>query len=85
MTLLSNMSSTEQSAVGLDSLRVSVRKVLSTSFELAVDFAVSSGIHILFGPSGAGKTTLLDCIAGISTPNSGRVSVLEVTRSDEAR
>jgi molybdate transport system ATP-binding protein len=84
MTLLSNMSSTEQSAVGLDSLRVSVRKVLSTSFELAVDFAVSSGIHILFGPSGAGKTTLLDCIAGISTPNSGRVSVLGHVLFDSA-
>jgi molybdate transport system ATP-binding protein len=78
------MSSTEQSAVGLDSLRVSVRKVLSTSFELAVDFAVSSGIHILFGPSGAGKTTLLDCIAGISTPNSGRVSVLGHVLFDSA-
>ena len=31
-------------------------------------------IGVVFGPSGAGKTTLLRLIAGLTTPDSGRVS-----------
>ena len=42
-------------------------------FLLEVDFRSAPGITILFGPSGAGKTTLLDCIAGLTTPDSGRI------------
>lgn len=33
------------------------------------------GITILFGASGAGKTTLLDCIAGLTSPDAGRIAV----------
>ena len=33
------------------------------------------GITALFGPSGAGKTTLVDLIAGLDTPQSGRIVV----------
>jgi molybdate transport system ATP-binding protein len=43
-------------------------------FVLEVSFDVGAGITILFGPSGAGKTTLLDCIAGLKTPEAGRIS-----------
>jgi molybdate transport system ATP-binding protein len=43
-------------------------------FNLEVDFTAEAGITILFGASGAGKTTLLDCIAGLTTPNSGRIT-----------
>jgi molybdate transport system ATP-binding protein len=88
MTLLNNTSTTEPAAQTPSpppGLRVSVRKVLSTGFELSVDFALSSGINILFGPSGAGKTTLLDCIAGLSTPDSGHVSVHGQVLFDSAR
>jgi molybdate transport system ATP-binding protein len=42
-------------------------------FLLEVDFHSAPGFTILFGPSGAGKTTLLDCIAGITTPETGRI------------
>jgi molybdate transport system ATP-binding protein len=38
-------------------------------------FRAAPGFTILFGPSGAGKTTVLDCIAGLSKPDSGRISV----------
>jgi len=53
------------------------RKLVSESgsFELDVAFVVRSGITILFGASGAGKTTLLDSIAGLATPDAGRIAV----------
>ncbi|MGH9498231.1 MAG: molybdenum ABC transporter ATP-binding protein [Terriglobales bacterium] len=44
-------------------------------FLLAAECVCEPGITILFGASGAGKTTLLDCIAGLATPDSGRIAV----------
>jgi molybdate transport system ATP-binding protein len=43
-------------------------------FSLDVEFSAEPGITILFGSSGAGKTTLLDCLAGLITPQSGRIA-----------
>lgn len=60
---------------GSEGLSVRIHKRLGDSFDLDLAFAAPPGITILFGPSGAGKTTLLDCIAGLSTPDSGRISV----------
>ena len=45
------------------------------AFCLDVEIAATPGFTIPFGPSGAGKTTLLDCIAGLLTPDTGRISV----------
>jgi len=47
----------------------------SRDFELHAAITIPPGISILFGPSGAGKTTLLDCIAGLTTPDSGRIAI----------
>jgi molybdate transport system ATP-binding protein len=44
-------------------------------FVLDVSFEALPGFTILFGPSGAGKTTLLDCVAGLTTPDSGHISI----------
>src|SRR5580704_12893146 len=44
-------------------------------FLLEVEFQAAAGFTILFGPSGAGKTTLLDCVAGLTTPDSGRIAI----------
>lgn len=44
-------------------------------FVLDVAFESRPGFTILFGASGAGKTTLLDCVSGLTTPDSGRISV----------
>ena len=42
----------------------------------AVDFDVSLGSTVsLLGPSGCGKTTMLRSIAGLETPNAGRISI----------
>ncbi|HYM77547.1 MAG TPA: ATP-binding cassette domain-containing protein [Candidatus Dormibacteraeota bacterium] len=46
-------------------------------FTLDVAFEAAPGFTILFGPSGAGKTSVLDCIAGLATPDSGRISIGE--------
>jgi ABC-type lipoprotein export system ATPase subunit len=41
-----------------------------------VSLAVAGGeLAVLYGPSGSGKTTLLNLIAGLSTPDSGRILV----------
>ena len=58
-------------------LRADFRKRLAQRdhhFELDVKFESPAGFTILFGASGAGKSTLLDCVAGVSTPDSGVIS-----------
>ena len=54
----------------------------SAGFTLDVAFTASSGFTILFGASGSGKTTLLDCIAGLQTPEAGRIAIGETTLFD---
>jgi molybdate transport system ATP-binding protein len=46
-------------------------------FSLDLEFAATPGFTILFGASGAGKTTLLDCVAGLVTPDAGRIAIGE--------
>jgi molybdate transport system ATP-binding protein len=46
-------------------------------FVLEVEFRAAPGFTILFGASGAGKTTLLDCVAGLVTPDAGRIAIGE--------
>jgi len=49
----------------------------------SIDLAVAPGALVtLLGPSGCGKTTLLRLIAGLATPDQGKVSIagLDVTR-----
>ena len=62
-------------------MQVNIRKRLvankSLNFTLDLAFSVGEGITILFGPSGSGKTTTLRAIAGIVTPEEGRISVGE--------
>ncbi|MCI0389572.1 MAG: ABC transporter ATP-binding protein [Acidobacteria bacterium] len=44
-------------------------------FRLDVEFTAASGVTILFGHSGSGKTTCLRAVAGIVTPDEGRISL----------
>jgi molybdate transport system ATP-binding protein len=55
------------------------------NFALDVQFTTAPGITILFGPSGAGKTTLLDCIAGLTTPDSGKIAIADQILFDHSR
>ena len=58
-------------------LHARVRKTFSGrhSFELQAGIEIGPGITILFGRSGAGKSTLLNCIAGITDPDAGQVTL----------
>lgn len=59
-------------------LEVRIRKRFLNAegtFTLNVHLRAVGGFTILFGASGSGKTTLLDCIAGLSDPDDGRITV----------
>ena len=43
------------------------------SLDCQADF--DDGVTAVFGPSGSGKTTLLDCIAGMTSPDTGYIRV----------
>jgi molybdate transport system ATP-binding protein len=76
-----------RTAVDTAGLTVQVRTSFSGEgqpFSLDVEFAASAGFTILFGASGSGKTTLLDCIAGLRTPDKGRITVGAMTWFDPA-
>lgn len=48
----------------------------ATGFELAATFDMpldEAGTTVLFGASGCGKTTVLRCLAGLETPDAGRI------------
>lgn len=53
-------------------LSVSIKKQLR-DFTLDVSFCVRDDVFALFGASGCGKSITLKCIAGIETPDSGRI------------
>jgi molybdate transport system ATP-binding protein len=52
---------------------------------LDVDLELGAGITAVIGPSGAGKTTLLTTVAGLVTPDAGRIVLDGVALFDDAR
>jgi molybdate transport system ATP-binding protein len=56
------------------SLRVNIKKKLG-KFTLDVKFEAGEGILALLGASGTGKSMTLKCIAGIETPDEGRIEL----------
>ncbi len=54
------------------SLYLDIKSKLGT-FQLNVQLTAESGTTVLFGRSGSGKTSLINAIAGLRTPDSGRI------------
>jgi molybdate transport system ATP-binding protein len=53
-------------------LSVDVAKKLA-SFAVSAKFEAPDGVTALFGPSGAGKTSIVNMVAGLLTPDRGRI------------
>ncbi|MDJ0860330.1 MAG: molybdenum ABC transporter ATP-binding protein [Dinoroseobacter sp.] len=45
------------------------------SFTIGIGFEAPKGITVLFGRSGSGKTTIVEAVAGLLTPESGRIAL----------
>ena len=59
-----------------DGLALRVALSHASGFHLDVDVRLpGQGVSAIFGPSGCGKTTLLRCVAGLTRPATGRVTV----------
>jgi molybdate transport system ATP-binding protein len=59
-------------------IQVDVEKTMVSSggrFTLKASFVSEEEFVVLFGPSGSGKTLTLQSIAGLSTPDSGRIAL----------
>lgn len=55
-------------------LQLAITKKLK-NFSIDAEFTVGAEIVVLFGPSGAGKTTILNCIAGLTNPDAGTITL----------
>jgi molybdate transport system ATP-binding protein len=62
-------------------LTVDVEKRLG-QFSIGACFKTAAGVTALFGPSGAGKTTLVNMIAGLVTPDRGRITIADTVLFD---
>lgn len=87
-TALEHPASSRDSSNGVSHLQCSFQKrhqAPKQEFTLDVAFHASPGFTILYGSSGSGKTTLLDCVAGLATPDWGRISAGQRALFDSAQ
>lgn len=64
-------------------IAIDVEKRLG-EFNLAVRFESAARVIALFGPSGAGKTSIINMIAGLVTPERGRITLDDAVLFDSA-
>jgi molybdate transport system ATP-binding protein len=64
-------------------LSVQIEKNLG-DFSIDARFDSAGGATVLFGPSGAGKTSIISMIAGLMTPDRGRIALDDVVLFDSA-
>jgi molybdate transport system ATP-binding protein len=64
-------------------LTVDVEKRLG-DFIIAAKFEAAAGATALFGPSGSGKTSIVNMIAGLVTPDRGRIALDDTVLFDSA-
>jgi molybdate transport system ATP-binding protein len=68
----------------LMTLSVDIRHRLG-AFTLDVRFEAPPGLTVLFGRSGSGKSTVINAVAGLLTPDDGRITVEDQTLLDRGR
>src|SRR5436853_7164733 len=66
---------------GMTVLALDVEKQLG-EFAISARFETGRGATAVFGPSGAGKTTLVNMIAGLVTPDRGRITLADTVLFD---
>jgi molybdate transport system ATP-binding protein len=73
----------------MNAVQLEIKKTFSAKrlhrFSLDVKFAAPPGVSVIFGPSGSGKTTVLQCLAGLTSPDEGTISVGEEVLFDSRR
>jgi molybdate transport system ATP-binding protein len=73
----------EQTTLGGEPPRFELRFSLTQgAFTVAPDLEIGARAVALFGPSGSGKTSILEAIAGLRTPQRGRIAVRGRVLSD---
>ena len=60
-------------------------RVALEEFVLDIDWRGGTRVVALFGPSGSGKTTCLETIAGLRTPDRGRIAIGDAVLFDAAK
>jgi molybdate transport system ATP-binding protein len=68
-------------------VRVDIRKTLRSNgreFRLEAAFSAEHDRIVVFGPSGSGKSITMLCIAGLMTPDEGRIQIGERVLFDSA-
>jgi molybdate transport system ATP-binding protein len=63
-------------------LSVRVQHRIHPALSLDIDLQLATEIGVLFGASGSGKTTLLRLIAGLTSPEHGRIALGDVVLFD---
>ena len=69
-------------------IQVEIQKTLISEgrkFDLKASFTSHEDFVVLFGPSGAGKTLTLESVAGLCTPDRGRIAVGDRVLYDSER
>src|SRR5512136_2988921 len=73
----------QQNVVEISDLHKSYGKFAALN---GITFDVISGeIFGIVGPNGAGKTTLVECLAGLRTSSSGKITVLGLDPQEQQR
>jgi molybdate transport system ATP-binding protein len=83
------MTDLQMSDLRMSGLLLELKKTFSAKklhrFSLDVTFSAPAGVTVIFGPSGSGKTTILQCLAGLTAPDEGTISVGEEVLFDSRR
>jgi len=66
-------------------LEKTLNPVSAAPFKLDIRFEAGPGVLILFGASGAGKSLTLQLLAGLQTPDQGRIRVADDVLFDSSR